>query len=282
MVKQSERAGIFFKNKLTIAVGVLVVACSIVIYFRSYPETILFLGDSITEEGGFVREIEAALKHVSPEHSFRVINRGKNSETISGLTEAKFPGERPHVLTRLSEEMSRFRPDWVVSFYGMNCALYQPFDEGRFKAYQQGIEKLIREVHSAGSRLILLTPPPYAMPIPPFPEGTDQAAERALLADANRVANNELARDAMLYGYKAEYPYYDKVLDIYAEWLKTLSDRDNVWVIDMRNAMLPRLKDCYDEDPIHPNDTGHHVMAETFLLSWPVVERDARSMDAGR
>ena len=39
----------------------------------SAPETILFLGDSITAAGGYVRAIDAALKQQNPEKPYRCL-----------------------------------------------------------------------------------------------------------------------------------------------------------------------------------------------------------------
>ena len=55
---------------------------------KSSQEIILFLGDSITAEGEYVRIIDAELKKQSPENHPCIINRGKKSETISGLSAA--------------------------------------------------------------------------------------------------------------------------------------------------------------------------------------------------
>jgi len=99
---------------------------------NSTPVTILFLGTSITAQGGYVREIDAALKNENPKNPPMLINRGKPSETVSGLSEAYHPGPRPNLFTRLDEELKNARPNCVVALYGINDGIYHPFDEKSF------------------------------------------------------------------------------------------------------------------------------------------------------
>ena len=62
---------------------------------------------------------------------------------------------------RLQRALDKARPDVVVACYGMNDGIYYPFDEQRFAAYQDGINRLIEKVQASGARLILMTPPPF-------------------------------------------------------------------------------------------------------------------------
>lgn len=241
----------------------------------SSRETILFLGDSVTAAGGYVRAIEAELTRQNPENPFRIINLGKNSETVSGLSEAYHPGVRPCLFARLTHEVENIKPDWVVACYGMNDGIYHPYDDKRFDAYKVGIIRLIKEVHSAGSRIILLTPPPYAKAGPEFPEGAIAETRTKLLAEANMQANSEAVKDPNTFGYRTPYAYYDNVMEVYADWLLTLNGQADVWVIDVRKAILPRLKETHGEDPIHPNQRGHDLMAASFLEQWPDIKNKA-------
>lgn len=256
---------------LFVAVAAAVSGCG---QREEVPGRLLFLGDSITEEGGFVEKIAASLLGETSGGQGEIMNRGRASETISGLTEANFPGTRPYLLDRLDKELSRADPDWVVAGYGMNCGLYQPFDVQRFDAYKLGVETLIQKVRASGSRLVLLAPPPFAKPVPVLHE--DQ------LAEENEKAVTTLQDNPKAYGYVAPYPYYDQVLRNYSEWLKTLESRDGVWVIDVGGAMRARLAECYEKDPVHPNRTGHEVIAKAFLDEWPRILSEAAAMDDGR
>ena len=236
-------------------------------------DTILFLGDSITAQGGYIRAIDAALK--KEKDPPKIVCRGKNSETVSGLSEAYHPGVRPCLFARLDKELTRAKPDWVVACYGINCGIYHPFDEKRFEAYKAGINRLIKEVHASGSHLILLTPPPYAKKGPSFPGGTDAASREKILREANKKAQAEAEKNPKKYGYRTPYAYYDHVMETYATWLLSLNNQNNVWVIDLRKPMLLRSKETHGRDPIHPNKIGHEIMASSFLEQWPRIKKEA-------
>lgn len=237
------------------------------------PPTILFLGDSITAAGGYVRIIAAELAKQNPGAPPRVINKGRSSETVSDLSEAYHPGRRPCLFARLDAELAQAKPTWVVACYGINDGIYHPFSEKRLAAYQTGIEKLITKVNASGARLILLTAPPYAKPGPAFPEGTDAAAREKLLARANAEAEAEAEKDPNKFGYRTPYAYYDEVMNRHAQWLLSLNEAKDkkVTVVDLRTPMLARSKETHGRDPIHPNAVGHAIMAEAFLKQWPAI-----------
>ncbi len=216
--------------------------------------TVVFLGDSITAAGQYVDDIETALlldegTKVVP----RIIALGLSSETASGLTEQDHPFPRPCVHERLARVLKATKPDVVVACYGMNDGIYHPFSEERFAAYQQGIRELIRKVHGAGARMVLLTPPPYAGTVVP-------------------VAGPKRGEP---FGYKTPDPDYDAVLARYADWVLTLGFQNHVEAIDIRTPMLPHLAEEYRGDPIHPTPFGHRVMARAVLAHWNRVVPDA-------
>jgi lysophospholipase L1-like esterase len=239
------------------------------------PLTYLFLGDSITRAGGYVRAIATELGKQNPTNPPRVINHGRNSETISNLSEPYHPGRRPCVLSRLDQELAAAKPDWLVACYGINCGIYHPFNEKRLAAYQAGIEILIKKAQASGSQLILLTPPPYAKDGPPLPDGISETVGEKLLSKANAEAELEAEKNPNKFGYRTPYVYYDRVMARYADWLLTLDGRKNLWVIDIRGPMLARSAETHGRDPIHPNGRGHLIMAEAFLKKWPLVKASA-------
>jgi len=241
---------------------------------KSNVRTILFLGDSITAAGGYVRIIEAELAKQVASNSWRVVNGGKSSETVSDLSEEYHPGRRPCLFARLDKELAATKPEWVVACYGINDGIYHPFNEKRFAAYQAGIGTLIKKVQASGARLILLTAPPYARPGPEFPKGTSTSDAEKLLGKANADAEVEAEKDPRKFGYRSPYAYYDNVLAQYAKWLLTLNGKNDVHVVDLRTPMLPKLKEAYNGDPIHPNKIGHELMANAFLTQWPAINTE--------
>lgn len=203
--------------------------------------TIVFLGDSITFGGGYVADFEAWLltKKLAP--APMVINVGLPSETVSGLSEeghadGRFP--RPDLAERLDRVLALTKPDLVFACYGINCGIYEPLGEERFRRYREGMERLKQKVEAAGAALVVMTPPSF---------------------DDQRKKN----------------PFsYNAVLAHYADWL--LARRADGWrVVDLHGPMTAELSRRRQADPdftfqpdaVHPNDEGHWFMARQ-LIRW--------------
>lgn len=201
---------------------------------------VLFLGDSITASGKYVADVEAWVFAQRGKSRPIIIDAGLPSETVSGLSEDGHAGgnfPRPDLFERLDRVLALVKPDLVFACYGINCGIYQPFDEGRFQKYQEGIRRLKAVVEKAGAKLVLITPPFY----------DDQRAPK---------------------GFS-----YNAVLDRYSDWL--LSQRKEGWqVIDLHSAMARAVAERRASDPnftfqpdgVHPNDAGHWFIAQQILL----------------
>lgn len=199
----------------------------------------VFLGDSITYAGVYVAYIDAWLTAQRLEHKPEIIDAGLPSETVSGLSEeghagGKFP--RPDLAERLDRVLQATKPDLVIACYGMNCGIYQPFDEKRFVRYQEGILHLKTKVEQANAKLILVTPPSY----------DDKRATRPFA--------------------------YNEVLDRYSDWL--LSKRKDGWlVIDLHHPMTRELQKrregqadfTFQPDGVHPNEAGYWCVAQQLI-----------------
>ena len=224
-------------------------------------ETIVFFGDSITQNGTYVEYIEIALRTRLHDKTFAIINRGISSETLSGTTEPDHDPPRPCALDRFDRDIVPLKPDIVVACFGMNDGNYFPFDQKRFAAFQKGVRTLIARVtKELDATLVLMTPPPYD-------------AYRRKVVDP----------DAAEYGYKYPAVDYDDVLKTYSEWLLTLAAED-VQIVDVHSAMNAHLREmrreiasyAFSNDGIHPNATGHFLMAEALLNAWGVSPRSER------
>lgn len=204
-------------------------------------QRIAFLGDSITFGGSYIAFFEAWMSSQDlPQHPV-VINVGLSSETVSGLSEqghagGKFP--RPDLAERLERVLRVAKPDLVFACYGINCGIYQPFDEARFQAYKDGIHNLRKHVEKSGATLIHVTPPTY---------------------DDHR---------------RPKKFAYNAVMDRYAEWL--VSQEDQGWlVVDLHAGMSKALQAqrkldadfTFQPDAVHPNADGHWCMARE-LIGW--------------
>jgi lysophospholipase L1-like esterase len=200
---------------------------------------IVFLGDSITAAGRYVACFDTWLETQKFEHRPHVIDAGLPSETVSGLSEeghagGRFP--RPDLAERLDRILAATKPDLVIACYGINCGIYEPFDDGRFGKYQQGMSSLKARVEKAGAKFIVVTPPFY----------DDQRAPKAFA--------------------------YNEVLDKYSDWL--IARRADGWMVaDLHAPMTREIRKRRESDPkftfqpdgVHPNDEGHWYVAQQLI-----------------
>lgn len=231
-------------------------------FYLKGGETVVFFGDSITEAGTYVEYIETFLLTRFPDKRFRIVNRGISSETISGTSEPDHDPRRPCAHDRFTRDVASEKPDVIVACFGMNDGNYHPFDHQRFDRFKDGIRRLIdRTRKETRANLVILTPPPFD----PY---------RRLVLDPQ----------AKTYGYKYAAIDYDTTLEQYSRWLTALKEKD-VLVVGLHSAMNEHLRKrrtaqvsfSFQRDGIHPDPTGHWLMAQTLLTAWqaPDVAADA-------
>src|SRR5690606_32951862 len=118
--------------------------------------------------------------------------------------------------------------------YGMNDGIYLPFDEVRFQKFREGMIWLSDKVDTLGIDAIYLTPPIYD---------------------------------------PVKGPAYSNVLDIYSDWLVSKRYTDQWEVVDLHWPMRKFLENQREvdeayflaKDGVHPNATGHWLMAREIL-----------------
>ena len=218
---------------------------------------VLFLGNSITQNGTYISFLEYFLRQAFPHESFDFIGLGLGSETVSGLTEKDHPFPRPCVLERLDAALDKVKPDVVVLCYGMNDGIYHPFSPRHLIAFQSGFYRLISKVYRSGADIIIQTPPPF---------------------DSLPIADKTVGLEAPEYSYRQPYAGYDSVLERYSEWL--IDDfQDSFPVVDLHQGVNEFLAEqrlaqpgfTLAEDGIHPNERGHLLMATLFLRTFALA-----------
>lgn len=210
---------------------------------------VVFLGDSITQSGGYVALVTYYLEKLYPKKDFDVLGLGLSSETLSGLSEVghaggKFP--RPCLFERLGRLLEKAKPDVVFACYGINDGILQPLDADRFAAFKKGVTKLIEQCKQAGVKQVyLITPPIY--------DFTPKSGEFN----------------------------YDTVMAEYANWETDLKI-PGVRVLDLHTAMR-KARDArtepFSRDRVHPGDDGHLLMARTVLAGLGVKVPDETVKD---
>jgi lysophospholipase L1-like esterase len=224
---------------------------------------IVFLGDSITYSGQYIDYLDAYLTTRFPDQRWELLDLGLSSETVSGLSEpghagGKFP--RPDLHERLDRVLAKTKPDLVVACYGMNCGIYHPFSEERFKKYQAGIQRLREKVLASGAKILHVTPPTF-----------DPVPIKAKVLPAGREV------------YEQPFEGYNQVLDRYSDWL--LEQRKQGWdVVSLHHPMNKFLAErrrtepdyALAKDGVHANATGHWLIAQEILRHWKApTGRDA-------
>src|SRR5262245_55698622 len=181
---------------------------------------VVFLGDSNTFAGRFIAYLDAHLVTQLPDRKVNLINLGLPSETVGGLSEPDHPYPRPNIHDRLAAALAKTKPTSVVACYGMNDGIYYPFDEERFRKYQDGYRKLISDCEKAGAKVVLMTPAPF---------------------DPKPLKDKVQAKGADKYSWLKPYAAYDdEVLKRYSEWLVTFRDKGYL-VVDAHSALRAHL-----------------------------------------
>ncbi len=221
--------------------------CQRFIPISKETKQLLFLGNSITYAGDYIAFVETIYRLNNPESSIEWINLGLPSETVSGLSEEGHAGgafPRPDLHERLDRIFAQLQPELVFANYGMNDGIYLPFDSARFKKYEEGINWLNSEIIKIDAQAIFLTPPVF---------------------DPKKDIE------------------YSLTLDRYAEWLIGQEPKENWKVIDLHFPMKNYLETKRKLDPefylakdgVHPNSTGHWLMAKPILKYLGIDVRDA-------
>lgn len=227
--------------------------------FPLSAKRILFLGDSITNSGYYVADIECQLRLQGLPTIPEFVNIGLSSETCTGLSEPAHPFPRPDVHERLDRALERVKPDVVVACYGMNDAIYHPFSTERFKQFQAGMTRIVEKVHAAEAKIVVLTPPPFD-PLP-------------LKGKPGKLA----PKDAKEFAWFAIYEQYDKVIKRYSDWILSNTFEADL-VVDIHAPILAELKERRRTEPafhvahdgVHMNEIGHEFMSGAILAAWGV------------
>jgi lysophospholipase L1-like esterase len=199
-------------------------------------QKILFIGDSITDAGRRAAERPYGIGYVSlfrdmlvarePAKQIEIINKGIGGNTAWQMRD------------RWADDMLYFKPDYLVVLIGIND-LHQPIAGGMEKdealqkhkeAYDQVLERTKKELPDC--KILLLEP---------FYMSRDNAVK------SNRTEVLEVLPD-------------------YIAVTREMSEKYNTGLIKTQELFQNILKyyetDTICPEPVHPNRTGHMVMAE--------------------
>lgn len=114
-------------------------------------ETIVFLGDSITQAGilpdGYIDLTARALATCCPDQEMQLIGAGINGHRV------------PDCQKRLQRDVLQHHPAVVCIYIGVNDVWHWQHGKGTtIDDYRAGLLDIIRRIHSSGAQVILCTP----------------------------------------------------------------------------------------------------------------------------
>ena len=113
-------------------------------------ESIVAMGDSITQAGGYLRNTDKALAQLYPDlKTPKIINKGISGQKAEDL------------ITRFDNDVIKNKPAVVTICIGINDVwrrLGKPHDDNVLKAYRENVTKMVEKAQEAGIKVILLAP----------------------------------------------------------------------------------------------------------------------------
>jgi lysophospholipase L1-like esterase len=214
-------------------------------FFLKDGDTVVFYGDSITDQRLYTTFVETFAVTRYPRLHFKFVHSGWGGDRVSG-------GGGGTADERLRRDVIAYNPSVMTIMLGMNDGSYRAFDEGIFAKYKAGYEHIIESVRQTlpALRISVIKPSPYDdVTRPPTFEGG-----------------------------------YNEVLVKYGNFLAELASKNNLSIADLNTPVVDALKKASTADPkaaqqivpdrVHPQPAGHLIMAEALLKAWgatPIV-----------
>lgn len=202
-------------------------------------DTVVFYGDSITEQKLYTSDIEEFVLTRFPQLHIRFVHSGVGGDKVSG-------GWAGPIDLRLARDVIAYRPAMVTIMLGMNDGYYRPFDAGIESTYEDGYRHLVDRLQTDLPRaaLTLLKPSPF----------------------------DDTTRDPEWEGgYNATMVHFGDFVAGLATEKHTLSaDLNQPVVAALAAAKVtdPALSTVLIRDRVHPGAGIHWIMAEAVLRTW--------------
>ena len=193
---------------------------------------VVFLGDSITEEGrtlelGFINLLEESLDS----EKFNLIGKGISGDKVSDL------------LVRYENDVLAQNPDIVFIYIGIND-VWHSYDVGKgsdIDFYEKGLRKIITDIKKRGAKIILCTP--------------TVIGERVTFED-----ELEVKRDQELDAFSGV------VRNLASEFNTELLDLRTIFKDYIaENNKNNEYQDFLTDDGVHLNDAGNKLLSEKML-----------------
>jgi lysophospholipase L1-like esterase len=208
-------------------------------YYLHDGDTVVFYGDSITEQRYYTEDVDVYTVTRFPHMQVQFFNAGVGGDRVSG-------GSAGPIDVRLPRDVFPQKPTVVTIMLGMNDGGYGHLTPEIESTYTQGYEHILDSIEKTlpGVRVSLLGPSPY----------------------------DEVTRPAKFPGG------YNSTLAHFAEIDSELARKHNATFIDLNAPFLASLKRGVAIDPlatelllpdrVHPEPIAHWFMAAAILKSW--------------
>jgi lysophospholipase L1-like esterase len=202
-------------------------------------DTVVFYGDSITNQKLYTVYTEAFVLTRFPQMRVRFVHSGWSGDRVSG-------GVNGTVDQRLERDVFAYRPTVVTVMLGMNDAEYRPYDAEIFRKYADGYLHIVDRIRSEFpmARLTLMEPSAY----------------------------DDVTRPAKFRGG------YNAVLVRYGEFVRKMASSKSLCEADLNRPVVALLRAANKLSPerarelipdrVHPSPGVHLVMAGTLLQAW--------------
>lgn len=202
-------------------------------------DTVVFYGDSITEQRYYSQWVEVYTVTRFPHMQVQFFNAGVGGDRVSG-------GSAGPIDLRLTRDLFPQKPSVVTIMLGMNDGGYGPLTPEIEAKYTQGYEHILSSMQQAlpGARISLLGPSPY----------------------------DEITRPEIFTGG------YNSTLTRFGEIDSELAQKHGASFIDLNAPFVASLKRGMAIDPlatelllpdrVHPEPTAHWFMATAILKGW--------------
>jgi lysophospholipase L1-like esterase len=184
-------------------------------------ETIVFYGDSITEQNLYSAYLETFLLSRFPGKELAVFNMGWSGDTASG-------GNK-----RFARDVAPLQPSLVFVNFGMNDGGYKAYDEPTVRNYLEAQRALADTIRATGARQVLFT----TSPVDPSRRQDEDVYNETLARMADGVDRIAAERSV-------------PVIDLFRPMREVQRRAQEK---DPKFTMIP--------DSIHPDAVGHLVMA---------------------
>lgn len=233
--------------------------CAQAPFYLHDKDTVVFYGDSITEQRLYTTFVETFVILRYPQLTIRFVNAGWGGENAVG-------GNGGSADTRLARDVIPSKPTVMTVMLGMNDGGYMPLNEERFHRYQAGMTHILEVTKKAFPelRVTLIEPSPY-----------DDVTQEPLFAGG-----------------------YNSVLIRYGQYVAELAKTNGMLLVDLNSPVVEMLRRATALDPtaaktlipgrIHPSAGAHLIMAGALLKAWSasplvsLVEIDARAKQVSR